>query len=162
RLASFYQQVRDAYKMESIVQRVATLNAMTDREPSDFRVLTNSELRRIEHFNSESYYWDMYCKELGRSVALAEESYLFDVLQEQVPESDVIPDVGFNGLYTVIDELAAEGHQPDVVLMPISYMVGFTIDQDKHIEWQSGRHLIWNDKRLEIIHSSAGRPLNRF
>ena len=162
RLASFYQQIRDAYKAESIVERVAILNQITDRTPSDFRILSNSELRRLEHFNSDSYYWDMYCKELGRSVALGEEAYLFELLQAQLSESEVNRGVEFEGLYSVIEEMAAEGYVPDVVLMPISYMVGFSMDRRNRIEWQGGRHLLWNNRRLELIRSSRSRPLNRF
>ena len=162
RLALFYEQVREAYDAASVIEQVSMLNPMTDREPSDFRVLSNSELRRIEDFNSDSFFWDTYCKELGRSVALAEQDYLFEVLQQSLSESDVTHGVGFEGLFSLIEQMTNEGYEPDVVLMPISYMVGFTIHQEDRIEWGSKRQLVWNNRRLRLLHSSRGRPLNRF
>lgn len=162
RLASFYQQVREAYDAASVVERVAILNLVTNREPADFRVLSNSELRRIEHFNSDSYYWGTYCKDFGRSVALGEQNYLFDLLQQQIPESEVVPGVGFEGLYSVIEEMMRDGYAPDVVLMPISYFVGFSTHHGDRIDWGSPRQLIWGNRRLQLFHSSKGRPLNRF
>jgi hypothetical protein len=72
-------------------------------------------------------------------VALAEQDYLFEVLQQSVPESDVRHGAGFEGLFALIEQMINEGYEPDVVLMPISYMLGFRIHHDDRIEWGSKR-----------------------
>jgi len=72
RLEECYKKIRSAYEESSIVDHMARVIEERDRTPSDFRVLTNSESRHLREFNDDSYYWDMYCSELGRSVALGE------------------------------------------------------------------------------------------
>ena len=165
RLAAFYALVRDAYEQASIVGHVAVIDEISDRSPSDFRVLTNQELRPIEHFNGPEYHWDMYCRELGRSVALGEEAYLFEVLQALIPDTAVIPGQGFEGLLAELDHLASQGTNPDIVLAPIAFMRGFLRGHDRSMEWDQHGRTYWrapDGRRLELFWSSRGRPLDRF
>ncbi len=164
RLSKFYELVREAYRLSSIVDRVAVVKEIADRTPSDFHVLSNQEARRIDHFNGPSYSWERYCKELGRSVALGEESYLFQTIQNQIQDAMASDAEGFLGLHDVIATLAEEGHNPDFVLAPIAYMIGFLNEQTHSMEWgDNGRaYLLSGGRRLEMLWSSRGRPLDEF
>ncbi len=163
RLALFHDWVRDAYRASTSVDRMAIVHEIEDRSPSNFHVLTNQETRRLDHFNGPTYSWEMYCKELGRSVALGEQTYLFAAIQEAVPDVDVSTGVGFSGLHEVIGSLQAIGYQPDFILAPISYMVSFYGEQ-RSMEWDgSGRaYFLSQGTRLEMRWSANGRPLDRF
>jgi hypothetical protein len=164
RLESFYNLIQEAYMSSSIIDRIATVNEISNRTPSDYRVFSNQELRRIEHFNDQSYAWETYCKELGRSVALGEEAYIFETLQALIPDSDVVQGVGFEGIDRVVTELADDGHSPDIVLAPIAYMVGFFNQDQSRLEWdRDGGVLLHSAGRsLELFWSGGGRSLNRF
>lgn len=165
RLKAFYALVHDAYQEASIVGRIAVIDEVADRNPSDFRVLTNQELRRIEHFNGPDYHWDMYCRELGRSVAVGEEAYLFEVLQAQIPDTAAISGQGFEGLLAELDHLVSQGANPDIVLAPIAFMRGFLRGHDRSMEWDEHGRTYWrapDGRRLELFWSSGGRPLDRF
>lgn len=164
RLVLFYDLVRQGYWASSIVDRVAVVDEIQDRTPSDFQVLTNQELRRIDHFNGPTYAWEMYCKELGRSVALGEENHLFETIQHSIPGATVSDGVGFGGLHDLVAELKANGYNPDFILAPISYMIGFYNDQQHAMEWdgQGRSYFLSQNERLEMLWSANGRPLDRF
>ncbi len=163
-LSGFYELVRGAYEQASIVDHIAIVRATDDRTPSDFRVLTNQELRPTNQFNDKSYVWDMYCRELARSIALAEKAHIFEILQRQVPDRQAIPGVGFEGLNAAVTELEQLGYAPDAILAPISYMVGLSSQLRKNLEWDNqGRELLtYGVRRLNVYWSGGGRPLDRF
>jgi hypothetical protein len=77
RLVECRANIMKGYEGASVVDLLARVVELNDREPSDFRVLTNSEARSIDHFNDGSYYWDMYCEELGRSIGTSERLHIF-------------------------------------------------------------------------------------
>jgi hypothetical protein len=115
--------------------------------------------------------WDMYCKELGRSVALGEQAYFFRTLQDAIPDVEVESGVGFEGLEAPVRSLVDAGYTPDIVIAPIAYMVGFMVGHTpegiplaKPIWERDGLrdYLRIGNSRLTMYWSSSGRPLNRF
>lgn len=87
RLASCYSEIARAYYAESVADRISRVIEEQDRTPSDLRVLSNSEARRLQEFNDESYHWDHYCQQLGRSIGHGEKQYIFEVLQPMIPST---------------------------------------------------------------------------
>ena len=166
RLRLFAEKVREAYRRSSVVDRVATVEEIEDRSPSDFRILSNQELRRVDQFNSANFSWDQYCAQLGRSVAHGERTYIFNVLRDRIPDVDVSQGVGFGGLHDAINRLVTAGRRPDLLFAPTTFMVGAQEDHDISIEWDSDEHAYLpspiNGVRLQIIWSSAMWPLDRF
>ncbi len=163
RLASFYAKIRTAYDTASVIDRLATIDAIDDRDPSDFRVLLTQELRRIGEFNAADVHWDMYCEELGRSLASAERAYVFEILGEQVP-ADVGARTDYDEILNVIDEIDSNGFRADVVIVPTSGMPGFTRAMMSSIEWSDdGRsYLRYFNRRLELSYSNRAAPMDRF
>lgn len=168
RLDECYEQVLQGYNAATIVESLARVTPVPDRTPSDFRVLTNSEARRIEHFNDSSYHWDMYCTELGRSVALAERTYMFQVLQMVIPaENKAISAAkpSFGALGSAVSALRARGFTPDTLCAPIGLMVPFAGDASLRIDWNaSPREVVILDGgvRLNLFWSSGSALLDRF
>lgn len=167
RLEQCYRNIVLAYERDSIVDRLANVDEQTDRTPSGFRVLTNQETRLLAHFNDPTYYWEMYCEQLGRSIALWEERYVFEKIAE-LPGSALTVD-GQNPRFAVIEEAVQEvrsrGHKPSAIFAPISLFVPFQTDSALQIDWGSDPHetLVMADgTRLPVIWSSNAAPLNRF
>jgi hypothetical protein len=153
----------DAYAKASIVDKLAQVMELSDREPSDFRVLTNSEARAEAQFNDNSYYWDFYCKELGRSVATAEERYVFEELSK-VPGSGEPLDASqpsFDWLWRGVGQLRTAGFNPTVLAAPIALFL--PVFKSLQIDLQTGRNIELPDKsKLELFWSSRIAPLDRF
>ena len=162
-LLSCRAQIIEAYRKASVIDRLANVIQLTDREPSDFRVLTNSEARRLAHFNDSSYSWDFYCKELGRSIALAEERHVFEELGRVSGRGEPIDATNptLQAIVESIAELRTAGFTPGVLIAPISLygpvFKGFKID------WEEGRYVVLADGyRLELFWSSKVAPIDRF
>jgi hypothetical protein len=164
RLELFRRIIRDAYEKSTVIPRLAVLDEQTDRSPSDFRLISNQELRRAGDFNADNVIWDMYCEEIGRSVALGEEAYLFEVLQEQILDEPSIVDVEFSRLHAMVDELVVKGWRPDVLLAPVAYLPRLLQAQRASIDWGQNHRPSMKSSScvLEVFWSSATRPLNRF
>lgn len=166
RLESCYRQVREAYSNASIIDRLAAVEELRDRTPSGFRVLTNSEARRLDHFNGDSYHWDYYCEQLGRSIAMAEERYVFQELGKVQGDGKVV-DVSrptFEAIVEGAQELKTAGCSPAVLVAPISpaslYAAVFT---SLKIDWTDGEWVVLpSGQRLELFWSSAAAPIDRF
>ena len=124
-LRSRESAVREAYYRASAVDRLAVVEEVVDRSPTDFRVISSQETRPLHQFNDPSFSWDMYCAELGHSVALGEKAYVFEVIQEAIPQASPSTADGFAGLDVVVAELSAAGYMPSLLFAPISYMVQF-------------------------------------
>ncbi len=166
RLAHFYRTIVDAYETESKVDGLARIKEENDREPSDFRVLSNQETRLLAHFNDPSYYWDIYCEEFGRSVALAEEQYVFEKVAE-LPPSELTLDARhprFSVIQEAVDNIERAHYRPNMLFAPIALFVPFNTDPTLHIDWNSDPRevLVMADRRrLPIVWSSNAAPLNR-
>lgn len=168
RLSRCYEQVLQGYDSASIVESIARVTPVPNRAPTDFHVLTNSEARRIDHFNDDSYHWDMYCTELGRSIALAEKRNIFEELQRVVaaegePISAANP--SFDALGIAVSDLRARDYTPDTLCAPIGLMVPFAGDASLKIDWNvSPREVVIlnGGMRLNLFWSSGGAPLDRF
>lgn len=167
RLADCYRQVVDSYEAESIVDRLARVAELTDREPAEFRVISNQETRRLSHFNDLSYYWGVYCEQFGRSIALGESAYVLEKMAELAP-SDLTIDAskpGFGVIEQAVERVKNAGHRPSLLFAPISLMVPFTTDPSLRVDWHSGPReaLVMADgSRLPLVWSSGITPLNRF
>ena len=167
RLDHCYRDILKAYESESIVDSVCHLVEVRDRVPSDFAVLSNSEARRRSEFNSPSYIWELYCFDLGRSVALAEKRHLLEQLGG-LPSSGATVDASapkFSVLQDAVLQLAARGYSPNVLFAPISLFVPFNMDRNIHLDWGTGRPealILPNDRRVEVFWSSRAAPLDRF
>ena len=168
RLDECYKQVLQGYDSASIVESIARVTPVPDRAPSDFRVLTNSEARRIDHFNDTSYYWDLYCTHLGRTIALAETRYMFEEFQKVVVrEGEPISaaDPSFGALGSAVSALRGRGYTPDTLCAPIELMVPFAGDASLKIDWNaSPRQVVILDGgvRLNLLFSNSAAPLDRF
>jgi len=167
RLECCGQQIMQAYQAASIVDRVSRVVETDDRAPSDFIVLSNSEARRLAHFNARDYHWDFYCEELGRSVALGEERYLFECMA-RLPESELTinaENAEFGVLLEAVRYLTSRGCRPDVMFAPISLFVPFLTSKALSIDWRAlGREALITPEghALEVFWSSQSRPLTRF
>jgi hypothetical protein len=167
RLQECYREIVRGYEAATIVDRVARVVQLTDRSPSDFRVLTNSEARRVSHFNGRNYYWDHYCEQLGRSIALGEIRYLFERTAELPPSTVTIsadnPDFGL--ILDAVRDLTSLGYKPDVLLAPRSMFVPFNTDKGLRIDWGARPQealVAPSGELIEICWSSGIAPLNRF
>lgn len=163
RLASCRAQILSAYKSTSVIEGLSRVIEVLDREPSDFHVFTNSEARRLSHFNDDSYSWDFYCEELGRSVALAEERHIFEVLAGISGKGEPINAANptFEALTEATREVRAKGFNPTVLIAPISlYMPVF---KSLRIDWAEAKFVTLSDgSQLRLFWSSKSRPLDRF
>lgn len=167
RLDQCSSQIVSAYEAESIVDHLARVVEERDRTPSDFRVLTNSEARHLWQFNDDSYLWDRYCWELGRSIALGERTYIFEELQGVPPRGDPI-DAAKPTFRPVVEgtyELRSRGYSPDVLCAPIDLFVQLAGDRSLTIDWNSsprGALIVPGATPLKIFWSSRIAPLDRF
>lgn len=167
RLAACYEEIRKAYEAESIVEQAGRVVEEPDREPSDFRILTNSEARHRWQFNDRSYLWDHYCWELGRSIALGERTYIFEELRS-VPATEEAIDATqprFGAVLDAIAELRLRGYGPDVVCAPIDLFVPLNSDRNLTIDWNSSPRealILPGGTPLKIFWSSKIAPLDRF
>jgi len=156
-------QIMEAYARASIVDKLAHVRELTDREPSDFRVLTSSETRPEAQFNDNSYHWDFYCEEFGRSVAVAEKRYLFEVLSKASGSGGplVASQPSFDWLWRGVQQLRAAGFNPTVLAGPISLFL--PVHKSLQIDLQTGRRVELPDKsKLDLFWSSRMAPLDRF
>jgi len=167
RLIEFERLIREGYESESVVENIARVVEERNRTPSDFRVLTNSEARRIGHFNDDSYYWGMYCTQLGRSVAHGEERYIFQELQA-VPDSGLsvsASNPSFEKLASAVDLLRSRGFNPDTLCAPIALFVPFAGERHNiSINWNATpkEALLTNGAGLKLFWSSGAAPLDKF
>ena len=167
RLADFYQQIVDGYERESIVDRLAHVETQTDRTPADFRVLTHQETRRLSDFNDPAYYWDIYCEQFGRSIAIAEERYVFEKMAE-LPRSELTVDASkprFSVIQEAVERVKGGGYDSSVIFAPIALFVPFNTDASLKIDRDSDPReaLVMADgRRLPVIWSSNAAPLTRF
>jgi len=139
RLTACYAEITRVYGTESPVEHLAMVIEEQDRTPTDFRILSNSEARRLREFNDDSYHWDHFCRELGRSIAHGERQYIFEELQGIPPTGITINAASpvFDGILTATQVLVAQGYNPDVLCAPISLFVPFAQDSALAIDWNS-------------------------
>lgn len=168
RIEECYAAIERAYSGESIVDYAAQVKGTDDREPSDFRVLSNQDARPLKEFNDASYDWEYFCSQLGRSVALAEEQYLTQKLAELTPRSDVSIDAAdpdFSSIEPAMRELMSRGHRPNTVYAPISVYVSFTSDKDMNMDWKASPRealVVPGLEPVKLFWSSQVAPLDRF
>ena len=168
RLIECYDQVLQGYDSETIVENIAHVFPVPGRTPSRFHVLANSEARRIDHFNDSAYYWDFYCTQLGRTIALAEKRYVFEELQKAVnPEGEPIStkNPSFGALASAVSLLGTRGFTPDTLCAPIGLMVPFAGDASLEIDWNASPRevvILQGGVRLKLHWSSGSAPLDRF
>lgn len=167
RLAHYYSKIVDSYETESTVDVLARIKEEHDREPSGFRVLVNQETRLLAHFNDPSYYWDIYCEEFGRSVALAEEQYVFEKVAE-LPPSELTVDAqhpSFSVIQEAVENIARAHYRPSMLFAPTALFVAFNSDPTLHIDWNSDPRealVMAGGIRLPIAWSSHALLFNRF
>lgn len=165
RLSECSEQIMAGYSEASVVAELANLTEESDRSPSGFRVFSNSENRPEEHFQDSSYHWDFYCKQLGRSIALAEEGYIFEELSGLSGDSEPIdasnPDLQL--VLTGIGELVSRGFEPSALVAPIELYHPVLVFNGFNIDIAEGRYIeLPRGLRLELFWSSNLRPMNRF
>jgi hypothetical protein len=155
--------ITEAYKGSSEIDILARVVELDDRQPSDFRVLTNTEARPVDHFNDRSYYWNIYCQELARSVATAERLHIFEELQ-RIPANGPPMDASEPDLERVllgVDELRQRGFDPTILIAPIS--LHGAIFRGLNIDMQTGSDLVLKDgSSLHILWSNRVTPIDRF
>jgi len=167
RLDECYLTIRRAYEREIVIDHLAQVVEERDRTPSDYRVLSNDEARHLQHFNDDSYHWDSYCQQLGRSIVFGEIGYVFEELQH-IPAPGVPIDSRhprFDAVLSATRELTALGHRPNILCAPIGLFVPFTEQNNRTIDWYSTPNELLiapGGPTLEIHWSSALAPLDRF
>ena len=163
RLESCRAKILESYKETSVIDKMALVREITDREPSDFALLTSQEARLVEHFNDDSYHWDFYCEQLGRAIALGEEAHLLSRLGSESGDGDEIDaeEPNFEPIITGVQQLRDRGYRPALLIAPISlYMPVF---KKLQIDWSDGRVIVLPDQtRIELIWSSKAAPIDRF
>lgn len=163
RLVECSAQILAAYRAASIIDKLAQVTELADREPSDFRVLTNSEPRSEDHFDDDSYHWDFYCEQLGRSIALAEERYIFEELGKFAGQGKSIDATRptFQAIAEGADQLSSAGFSPTALIAPISLFVA--VLESLKIDWEKGEWVVLpSGQRLELFWSSNVAPIDRF
>jgi hypothetical protein len=165
RLTSFRAQILESYVTSSIVDTLASVHEIVEREPSDFRVLTNSEARHVDNFNDDSFWWDMYCRELGRSIALAEKGHIFEALAE-LPDANysiVADEPDFACLVEAYLNLRSTNRHPNALAAPISMFMKFNQAAEIKIDWSARQEALEiGNERVPIFWSSNSIALNRF
>lgn len=163
RLVTCREQILESYAEASAIDKLAHMVELTDREPSDFHVLTNSEARPMAHFNGDTYDWEFYCKELARSIALREERYLLEQLANlsgDAPPIDASRPT-FQPLLDGIAKLRDSNSPPTVIVAPISLYL--PVFEKLTIDLQDGRTVVLPDGyKLELFWSSRAAPIDRF
>lgn len=156
-----------SYLETAVPRQVSAVRQVFDGSETGFGRVTMSARRRLEEFNAENTYWDLFCSEMGRGVALGEESHFFKSLVERVPTTDVTiaarnPD--FDVLVKAIEELKGRGHAPNVVLVPVELMSSFTMRYLDQLDWSSrpGEKLTLPGIEVRVLTSSNIAPLDRF
>lgn len=168
RLKAFTEEIVRSYEAATIVGQTGRVAEVMGRIPLGFTIIRKTETRSLADFNDESFYWDLYCSDLGRAVALGEELYLFESLAEVISPSErriAGGDPHFDMLFEEMGELRAQGHKPDVVCAPISVMVPFLRQLRSHIRWGSHPRevlVVPTGEMLRVFWSSKNRPLDRF
>jgi len=168
RLEDCYQAIARAYADGTIVDHAAQVYETDDRKPSGFRVLSNQEARRLTEFNDTSYYWEFFCEQLGRSIAIAEESHLTQQFADMKPDSNVRIDAAhadFSSIERAVRELSSRGYRPDTMFAPISVYVSFNSDENVKVDWNASPRealIVPNSEPLKLFWSSQVAPLDRF
>ena len=166
RIKDCYHQVISAYNIASYVEFLAEMRKVQDRSPTDFQVVSNSELRDLSNFNDDAYYWDMYSKDLGRSIARGETRYIFEELQK-IPQSVTPVDLqnpDFEPIRNAANEMHEIGCSPNVLCVPIDFFL--TVNKHQWCEFggEPGLHLVRipEGPTLRVFWSTKYTPLNRF
>ena len=163
RLRVCHAQILESYAESSIVDTLAHVIELTDREPSDFHVLTNSEARPLSHFNGDTYHWDYYCKELGRSIALAEKRHIFEELGRIAGSGEPLDASrpSFHWVWRGVQQLRSDGFNPTVLAAPIELTL--PVFKGLKIDLQTAHNVELPDgSRLKLFWSSRTIPLDRF
>ena len=167
RLKECYSNIRSGYESESSVRQLGNVAEELDRSPSGFRVLHMSETRRLSEFNDIAVHWDMYCTQLGRSVAFAERRYALEVLNE-LEASETAIDASapnFTAILAAITDLRSRGYTPDTVCAPTALFVPFTGDPRLTIDWNASPRemlVVPGGPPLRLFWSVRGDPLDGF
>ena len=165
RLEECYSAIKAAYDSEGVIDSLARVTEESDRTPSDFRVLSNSETRRLTEFNDESYHWDHFCKQLGRSVSHGERRYFFEQLGRIYPKGQPVNLVNpnFSRIIDANSELISAGYRPNSVCIPISLFIEFMQDFSFPVDVSSPREILTlsGGQSLAIHWSSGLAPLDK-
>ena len=155
-----------AYGIQSVVDRLATVEEEANRHATGFQVISYSELRTVKEFNEASTSWEGYAKSLGRSIAIGERQYIFENLQEAA-ELGVPIDLGnpdFEPVRKAANELTANGYNPDVVCVPSPLVTA--VYQCSWMEYDfTGDHLfikIPEGPKLKFMSATKHVPLSKF
>lgn len=162
RLLELPKLIEEAYRASSVVDSLAVVTEITDRTPSDFKVLTTSELRPRAQFNGADYYWDQYCRELGRSIATAEVGHVFEVVQRDISATSRRGELNSAAVDGLLREFDMVNYSPSVLVVPISHMARFTQSMGTRLSWTPERMLdIGNGNLCRVVFSNRYHPLGK-
>jgi hypothetical protein len=120
----------------------------------------------VSEFNDHSYYWDRYCWQLARSIALAERKLIIETLGTLRSEGEPISATSprFHSLITAAEVLRARGHRPNTLFAPVGLFVPFADPRNLTIDWNTPPRevLVLPTAKLQLFWSSGGAPLDRF
>jgi hypothetical protein len=163
RLKECYDKVAEAYEVESVVEKLTTIRKEADRSPADFRVITSQESREITAFNDETFYWDLYCKDLGRSIAIGERRYIFEGLQETSPQGKPadLGDDPFKAIARIGTKMLEDGYSPDILCAPSEFMVTAAVHPWFDYDHEANQEFIKipDGPKLKLFWSSKYAPL---
>lgn len=111
-------------------------------------------------FVDPTYVPDVYCSQLGRHIAIGEEKFLVQKMQEYAETSPIRIEFQVESLMNLIGRFIEEGYDNPVVFAPIKFYTPLAIWGFKHIGKSiidfSGwpRHLLLGQKKIPLFYSS--------
>ena len=159
--------ISDSYLQETVRGQVALI--AQDKGPDDptFSTIGLSEARKLEDFNSTSFYWNLYFAEMGRALAAGEQHYLQGTIKQHI-DSDMTTisrsKPSFELLEARVERLSQVGVKPDVMLAPIEVYVPFATRFVSQMNWAEGERerVTLGGAQLKVFWSHKYAPSTSF
>ena len=156
------RQVMESYLEATIPRQVSKIAQESTVDYSAFMTIGRWEMRKLEDFNSPSFYWGPYFTDLGRSLAAGEQSYLQEAITQQLGGgcatiSRSSPD--FLVLEECVKALSQQKYDPNVILAPVALTASFLGFFYDRMTWTAGSgQLMLGDAKLTIFWSHRYAP----
>jgi hypothetical protein len=146
------QIIKGGYEYLSIV-RHATISREDLRERDGNLNFTNIYLRHLVPriwFTDPTTIPDVFCSELGRHVAIGEESFLVKTLRDSSTATPFAFQV--EGLKKIIRDFIAAGYGNPVVFAPIEFYT--TLAMNEMITFGFPHYLLLDERKIPLFYSS--------
>lgn len=146
------QIIKGGYEYLSIV-RHATISREHLRERDGSLNFTNIYLRHLVPriwFTDPATIPDLFCSELGRHLAIGEESFLVKILRDSSTATSFAFQV--EGLKSIIREFIAAGYDNPVVFAPIEFYTTLALSEMMTFGWP--HYLLLDSRKIPLFYSS--------